>query len=128
LLSNEILHELDKELERRVRPFFRYANKCNIYVKSKKLGNLITDSLSQLIEKRLKLKVHREKSFIVYSTKRKFLGFSFYWNNGMAIIRVHAKPIKSLKARLKELNGRSIGSRMEVIVNKLNQTIQGSTT
>ena len=86
------------------------------------------DSVREFIEKRLKLKVNREKSAVDYPIKRKFLGFSFYWNNGMAIIRVHAKPIKSLKARLKELNGRSIGSRMEVIVNKLNQTIQGSTT
>ena len=83
------------------------------------------DSVSQFIENRLKLKVNRDKSVLDYPTKRKFLGFSFYYHKGMARIRVHAKPLKRLKARLKELTGRSIGNSMEARVAKLNQTIQG---
>ncbi|MBE3036937.1 MAG: group II intron reverse transcriptase/maturase [Candidatus Atribacteria bacterium] len=125
LLSNVMLHELDKELERRGHRFCRYADDCNIYVKSKKAGNRVMDSVSQFIEKRLKLKVNREKSAVDYPTRRKFLGFSFYYHNGMARIKVHAKPLKRLKARLKKLTGRSIGISMEARIDKLNQTIRG---
>ena len=125
LLSNVILHELDKELERRGHRFCRYADDCNIYVKSKKAGNRMMDSVSQFIEKRLKLKVNREKSAVDYPTRRKFLSFSFYYHNGMARIKVHAKPLKRLKARLKKLTGRSIGISMGARIDKLNQTIRG---
>jgi RNA-directed DNA polymerase len=125
LLSNVMLHELDKELERRGHRFCRYADDCNIYVKSKKAGNRVMDSVSQFIEKRLKLKVNRDKSAVDYPTNRKFLGFSFYRIKGVTRIRVHPKSLKRLKARLKELTGRSIGISMEARVNKLNQTIQG---
>jgi hypothetical protein len=120
-----MLHELDKELERRGHRFCRYADDCNIYVKSKKSGNRVMDSVSQFIEKRLKLKVNRDKSAVDYPTNRKFLGFSFYNLKGTARIRVHPKSLKRLKVRLKELTGRSIGISMEARVDKLNQTIQG---
>jgi hypothetical protein len=83
------------------------------------------DSVVQFIEKRLKLKVNRDKSAVDYPTNRKFLGFSFYWVKGVTRIRVHPKSLKRLKARLKELTGRSIGISMEARVNKLNQIIQG---
>jgi group II intron reverse transcriptase/maturase len=125
LLSNVMLHELDKELEKRGHRFCRYADDCNIYVKGKKSGKRVMDSVSQFIEKRLKLKVNREKSAVDYPTNRKFLGFSFYYLKGIARIRVHPKSHKRLKARLKELTGRSIGISMEARVSKLNQTIQG---
>jgi len=125
LLSNVMLHELDKELEKRGHRFCRYADDCNIYVKSKKAGNRVMDSVSQFIEKRLKLKVNREKSAVDYPTKRKFLGFSFYYYKGMARMRVHAKPLSRLKAKLKKLTGRSIGISMEARTDKLNQTIRG---
>ena len=125
LLSNVMLHELDNELERRGHRFCRYADDCNIYVKSKKSGKRVMDSVSQFIEKRLKLKVNRAKSAMDYPTKRKFLGFSFYYLKGIARIRVHPKSYKRLKAKLKELTGRSIGISMETRVAKLNQTIQG---
>ena len=125
LLSNVMLHELDKELERRGHRFCRYADDCNIYVKSKKSGNRVMDSVSQFIEKRLKLKINRDKSAVDYPTNRKFLGFSFYYLKGIARIRVHPKSYKRLKARLKELTGRSIGISMEARIDKLNQTIRG---
>jgi group II intron reverse transcriptase/maturase len=125
LLSNVMLHELDMELERRGHRFCRYADDCNIYVKSMKAGNRVMDSVGQFIEKRLKLKVNREKSAVDYPTNRKFLGFSFYYYKGLARIRVHAKPLSRLKAKLKGLTGRSIGISMEARTTKLNQTIQG---
>jgi hypothetical protein len=83
------------------------------------------DSVSQFIEKRLKLKVNREKSAVDYPTNRKFLGFSFYCIDGVTRIRVHPKSLKRLHARLKELTGRSTGINMETRVAKLNHTIQG---
>ena len=125
LLSNVMLHELDKELERRGHRFCRYADDCNIYVKSMKSGRRVMDSVSQFIEKRLKLKVNRDKSAVDYPTNRKFLGFSFYSIKGVTRIRVHPKSLKRLKAKLKELTGRSIGISMEARVIKLNQTVQG---
>jgi group II intron reverse transcriptase/maturase len=125
LLSNVMLHELDKELERRGHRFCRYADDCNIYVKSKKSGNRVMDSVSQFIEKRLKLKVNRDKSAVDYPTNRKFLGFSFYYLKGVVRIRVHPKSLKRLKAKLKNLTGRSIGTSMGARVVNINQSIHG---
>jgi RNA-directed DNA polymerase len=125
LLSNVMLHELDKELESRGHRFCRYADDCNIYVKSKKAGNRVMDSVSHFIEKRLKLKVNRGKSAVDYPTKRKFLGFSFYYLKGKARIRVHAKALNRIKVKLKKLTGRSIGMSMEARLDELNQIIRG---
>jgi len=125
LLSNVMLHELDKELESRGHRFCRYADDCNIYVKSIKSGNRVMDSISQFIEKRLKLKVNRDKSAVDYPTNRKFLGFSFYYHKEKARIKVHAKPLNRFKAKLKKLTGRSIGISMDARIDKLNQTIRG---
>ena len=83
------------------------------------------DSVKEFIEKRLKLKVNREKSAVDYPANRKFLGFSFYYHKGVARMRVHGKPLKRLKAKLKKLTGRSIGISMEARIDKLNQTILG---
>jgi hypothetical protein len=81
--------------------------------------------VSEFIEKRLKLKVNRAKSAVDFPTNRKFLGFSFYCIDRVTRIRVHPKSLKRLKARLKELTGRSIGISMDARVAKLNQTVQG---
>jgi len=125
LLSNVMLHELDKELERRGHKFCRYADDCNIYVKSKKSGDRVMESVSEFIEKRLKLKVNREKSAVDSPTKRKFLGFSFYYKKGEALIRVHAKSLKRVKEKLKSLTKRSDGKSMSSKIDKLNQVITG---
>ena len=126
MLSNVMLHELDKELEKRGHRFCRYADDCNIYVKSKKAGNRVMYSLGQFIEKRLKLKVNRDKSAVDNPTKRKFLGFSFYYyQKGIARIRVHAKSLKRLKANLRKLTGRSIGISMVTRIGRLNQVTHG---
>ena len=125
LLSNVMLHELDKELEKRGHKFCRYADDCNIYVKSTKAGNRTMDSISQFIEKQLKLKVNRDKSAVDRPSKRKFLGFSFYYAKGGVKIRVHGKSLKRLKEKLKSLTMRSSGNSMSDKITKLNQVIQG---
>jgi len=125
LLSNIMLHELDCELERRGLKFCRYADDCNIYVKSRKAAERVMKSITRFIEGDLKLKVNQEKSTVDRPWKIKFLGFSFYNSKGEYRVRVHGKPIKKFKAKLKELTGRSKGISMDERLLKLKQTIVG---
>ena len=125
LLSNIMLNELDTELEKRELNFCRYADDCNIYVKSKKSAERVMKSITEFIEKDLKLKVNKEKSKVDRPWKLKYLGFSFYnKKNGMGI-RVHNKSIEKLKATLKKITGRSNAMSMEYRAVKLKQTITG---
>ena len=78
LLSNIVLDELDRELERRGHCFARYADDCNIYVKSRRAAERVLESTRKFVEKKLRLKVNEQKSAVDLVTKRKFLGFSFY--------------------------------------------------
>jgi len=110
LLANIILDDLDKELEKRGHKFCRYADDCNIYVKSRKAGERVMIGVSEFIEKKLKLKVNKDKSAVDKPMKRKFLGFSFYYKSDKTIgIRVHEKSIKRLKEKLKRATIRSNG-------------------
>ena len=94
LLSNIMLDELDKELEKRGHKFCRYADDCNIYVKSRRAGERVMRSIKSFLEGKLKLQVNREKSAVDRPWKRKFLGFSFYIGRGVVGIRVHNKPVE----------------------------------
>jgi len=94
LLSNIVFDELDKELESRGLNFVRYADDCNIYVGSKRVGLRVMESITYFIEKKLKLKVNEQKSAVDRPWKRKFLGFSFTFNKGKPKIRVHKESIK----------------------------------
>ena len=78
LLSNIVLDELDKELERRGHRFVRYADDCNIYVKSRRAAERVMESTTRYIEKKLRLQVNQEKSAVDLASRRQFLGFSFY--------------------------------------------------
>ena len=78
LLANIVLDELDRELEKRGHRFVRYADDCNIYVRSRRAAERVLASTQRYIEGRLRLKVNGEKSAVDLATKRKFLGFSFY--------------------------------------------------
>jgi len=78
LLSNIVLDELDRELEKRGHRFVRYADDCNIYVKSQRAAERVMASVTRYIEKKLRLQVNKEKSAVGLATKRQFLGFSFY--------------------------------------------------
>jgi RNA-directed DNA polymerase len=125
LLSNIMLNELDKELERRGLRFCRYADDCNIYVRSEKAANRVMSSVTEFIEKRLKLKINEKKSTVNRPWKLKFLGFSFYFKEGKTGIRVHSKPVKKFKQKLKEITGRSNAMSMEQRLLKLKQVITG---
>jgi group II intron reverse transcriptase/maturase len=125
LLSNIMLNELDKELEKRGLNFCRYADDCNIYVKSKKSANRVMESITKFIEKDLKLKVNREKSKVDRPWKLKYLGYTFYPKKGEMGIRVHPNSIKKLKEKLKSISGRSNAMSMEAKALKIRQTVLG---
>ncbi|MFT9600948.1 group II intron reverse transcriptase/maturase [Mesobacillus sp.] len=124
LLSNILLDKLDKELERRGHKFVRYADDCNIYMKSKKAGERVMGSITCFIEQKLKLKVNRGKSAVDRPWKRKFLGFSFTVNKKPKV-RIANESIKRLKAKIRDLTSRSKPISMEVMIEKLNQYLTG---
>lgn len=125
LLSNIMLNELDKELTKRGLNFCRYADDANIYVRSKKAAERVMASVTKFIEGELKLKVNREKSAVGRPWKLKFLGFTFYHIKGGVGIRVHPKPVKKFKDKLKEITGRSKARSVNEIILKLKQSITG---
>jgi len=125
LLSNILLDELDKELEKRGHKFCRYADDCNIYVKSRRAGKRVMESITKFLEKKLKLTVNRDKSAVDRPWKRKFLGFTFYINKGKVRIRPHEKSIKRLKGKIKEVTNRNVGISMEWRIKRLNLLVVG---
>jgi len=125
LLSNVMLHELDRELEKRGLKYCRYADDCNIYVRSKKAAERVKASITKFIEQKLKLKVNEEKSAVDKPTRINFLGFSFYYKKGGVGIRVHAKSVKKFKAKLKRLTGRSNALSMNLRTVRLKWLITG---
>lgn len=125
LLANIMLDDVDKELEKRGHKFCRYADDCNIYVKSKRAGLRVMDSITRIIENELKLKVNKDKSAVDIVSKRKFLGFSFYFVKGVAKIRIHEKSIKRFKEKVKSITNRNRGISMDLRLLKLNDFIKG---
>ncbi len=124
LLSNIVLDELDKELERRGLSFCRYADDCNIFVKSKKAGERVLASITKFIEQKLKLKVNQDKSGVRHCSEVKFLGYTIL---PQGKIRVADKTIERLKMKLKELTRRNRGVKFEQIISELNLVITGWT-
>jgi len=112
LLSNIVLDELDKELERRGHSFCRYADDCNIYVSSRKSAERVMESITKFVEEKLRLKVNKDKSAVARPVQRKFLGYSFTIQRTPKI-RVPAESIKRFKSKAKQLfrqgRGRNIG-------------------
>lgn len=125
LLANILLDEVDKELEKRGHRFCRFADDCNIYVKSKKAGNRVMGNIKKIIEGRLKLKVNENKSAVDLVSKRKFLGFSFYFNKDGANIRIHEKSYKRFKDKIREITNRNTGISMNFRLKKLNEYTVG---
>lgn len=107
LLSNIMLNELDKELEKRGHRFVRYADDCMIFCKSEKAAKRTCESIIRFIEEKLFLKVNREKTSVAYFNKVKYLGYAFYRKRGECRFRVHPKSIKAMKEKVKELTARS---------------------
>ncbi|SDO37803.1 group II intron reverse transcriptase/maturase, partial [Halobacillus aidingensis] len=124
LLSNIVLDELDKELEKRGHKFVRYADDFHIYAKSKRAGERVMASITSFIEKKLRLKVNREKSAVDRPWKRKLLGFSFTPNR-IPKIRLAKRSIERFKNRVRSLTSRKERISMENRVRKLNLFLQG---
>ena len=103
LLSNIMLDELDKELEKREHKFCRYADDCNIYVKSKRAGERVMDNITNFIEGKLKLKVNRSKSAVERPWKRKFLGFTIMLSFGKACTTISKDKIREILSRSKPM-------------------------
>lgn len=122
LLSNIMLDELDKELERRGHKFCRYADDCNIYVRSYKAGERVMESITAFISNRLKLQVNKTKSAVALVAERKFLGYSFR-NDGE--LRVSDQAMKKFKDKIRELTKRNKGTSLEMVIFKLNQYLNG---
>lgn len=125
LLSNILLDDLDKELERRGHNFCRYADDCNIYVSSQRSGERVLASISHYVEKKLKLKVNVQKSAVDRPWKRSFLGYSFT-HHRTPKIRVPAKSVKRFRQNLKELFHMGRGRHLRrFIAETLNPVLRG---
>lgn len=125
LLSNILLDDLDKELERRGHRFCRYADDCNIYIKSEKAGCRVLNSIIKFLEKKLQLRVNREKSTVDRPWRRKFLGFSFT-SLKKTTIRVHEKSRANLREKVRKLCVIARGMDLETFIRtKLNPVLRG---
>ena len=109
LLSNIMLNELDKELERRGHRFVRYADDLLILCKSERAAVRTMGGLVRYIEEKLFLKVNREKSTVAHIRKVKFLGYSFYTMKGEGRLRIHPKSVDKMRSKIKDLTSRSNG-------------------
>lgn len=124
LLSNILLDELDKELERRGHRFCRYADDCNIYVKSKAAGERVMASLERFLARRLKLRVNREKSAVARPWRRKFLGYSLRVHY-QPRLKVAAESVARLKAKLREVFRRGRGRALPTVIAAVNEAAVG---
>jgi RNA-directed DNA polymerase len=124
LLSNLVLDELDRELECRGHRFVRYADDCNIYVRSERAGQRVMESISRFISQKLKLKVNEAKSAVARPQERKFLGFSF--TAGPDTKRTIApKSLERFKRRIREITRRAKGVSIETTMEELVPYMRG---
>ena len=122
LLANLVLDGLDRELERRGHRFVRYADDCNIYVKSKRAGLRVLRSISRFLSSHLKLSVNEAKSAVDRPWRRQFLGFTF---SSRLNRRISSKSIKRFKNRIRDITCRVRGRRIEVIAKELRRFMLG---
>jgi len=121
LLSNIVLDELDQELEQRGLEFCRFADDCNIFVKSQKAAERVMDKVSQFIEKKLKLKVNRDKSQVAKSDQVKFLGFTVV--NGT--IAIANKALQTAMTKVKGLTSRGTHQTLDSTLDQIKQMVRG---
>lgn len=124
LLANVLLDEVDRALEQRGHCFVRYADDCNVYVRSRTSGERVLAGLHKLYG-RLKLKVNENKSAVAKATQRKFLGYSFYRHQGQIKRRVAPKALETFKARIRQITRRSVGKSIEQVVDALHAYLPG---
>jgi RNA-directed DNA polymerase len=120
LLSNIMLDDLDKELEKRGHKFVRYADDCNIYVKTERAGERVMKSVREFLEKKLKLKVNPKKSKVDRAIRVKFLGFSFYKHKGKMLIRVAGRSLERFYDKLRRLTRRTRSGKLEDLIQAIN--------
>src|ERR1700691_840279 len=124
LLSNLVLDELDRELERRGHRFVRYADDCNVYVRSERAGQRVMESVTKFITQKLRLKVNEAKSAVARPQERKFLGFSF--SAGPEVKRVIApKALDRFRRRVREITRRAKGVSMKTTIEELAPYMRG---
>jgi RNA-directed DNA polymerase len=122
LLSNILLHSLDQELEVRGHKFCRYADDCNIYVRSEAAGRRVMASITKFLKDKLKLTVNKDKSAVAKVQSRQFLGFRILNNSSLTISE---KSLKKIKDKIRVLTKRNRGVSLETVIKELNQAIRG---
>lgn len=126
LLSNIMLDDLDRELERRSHRFVRYADDLRVYVRTERAGERVMGSLTRFVEGRLKLRVNRGKSGVAPAIRRGLLGFGFFWRkDGEVAVRVDRNALRAARARVRRLTARSWGVSMTTRIGALNRFILG---
>lgn len=124
LLSNVLLDELDKELERRGHRFVRYADDCNVYVQSEAAGNRVMASLERFLRERLRLRINREKSAVARPWKRKFLGYTVTSHRDPKL-KIALQSLQRLKAKLRLILRRGRGRNILGVIEELGPVIRG---
>ena len=125
LLSNIMLDDLDKELEKRGHKFVRYADDCNIYVRTQRAGERVMESVKGFLEKKLKLKVNPKKSKVDRATRVKFLGFSFFRRKGEVLIRIAKGSLERFREKLRRLTKRTRSGKLEEVIEEINRYMMG---
>lgn len=125
LLSNIVLDELDKELEKRELRFVRYADDVIIFVRSKRAAERVMESVSRFVTRKLRLKINPDKSCVTHPWWMCYLGFSFISRRGDTRIRIHSKSINRFKERVRKLTGRSCGLSIAQVIVRLNLYLRG---
>jgi RNA-directed DNA polymerase len=125
ILANLLLDELDKELERRGHKFCRYADDCNIYVRTEVAGKRVMESTTKFLEGKLKLKVNREKSAVAPTHERKFLGYRLLSGGKLGIAPA---SLKRAKDRIKKITSRNRGKALKSVIEELNEFTRGWVT
>ncbi len=124
LLSNILLDDLDKELERRGHRFVRYADDCNIYVQSKAAGERVLASLERFLSQRLRLAINRSKSAVDRPWKRSFLGYTVTWHRKPKL-KPAPESVRRLKANIRDRMRRARGRRLSTVLADLQPLIRG---
>ena len=124
LLSNILLDELDKELERRGHKFCRYADDCNIYVRTREAGERVMKSVTDFLTNRLHLKVNAEKSAVARPWERKFLGYTMTWHKRPRL-KVSPTSLERMKAKVRMIYREGRGRRLLKVIEDLNRMLRG---
>ena len=122
LLANFLLDDLDKELEKRGHRFCRYADDCNIYVRTMEAGNRVMESITGFLEKKLKLKVNREKSCVAQTMQRKFLGYRIYKKG---LLTIAPQSVERLKEKIRNMTPRRIAKPLKEVAQGLGPLLRG---